>query len=765
MSHRAYAGILLVVSALLSVSPARAYRTEYRVLLDGKRKDGSEVCFYAARSATDPFALYFSSPVAMCLPADKILDVPPGMFHVFARHSDGYVSGYRDTFVNRGAPRPEQGYELLDIPLDPAAHVDFSGILPTLQSGQAVGVWLAQTKSRSATFFPLVNGESTLLVPADRPFVPMLVGSGVPISIGGVKSLAPGARYVVPPFTTSAGYGDVAIWMKLDGTSAAELSEDVPPPQVAIRADGRDVAPTVPLIYPLGANNTFVFFKNVPPGTHQLRSGAPAWLQVESPLVVRRGELTVRREPVILSPASVLTVQWTASPEPAAADACRGTNRGALNEPRATVTLLRCSAPLQGHELACVPFDRRTEIFDVNQKFVFENIVPGNYRLAVDPPFGASIVKDVKLVAAKEAREVLPLVAFSFFGRVSVNGRPAAARLIFESGESTSGDDGRYTATLAADPRTNTINVYECGSGTKHNYIPTSPIVQNAPFDIDIRESDVSVEVTEGDHTPVEDAVVRYSVVRPSHDIEPISIYSSDAHKTDSRGRIVLSAAPTDYSLVVCARKDGYEQSCSTPVLPKDWQSKPVSIVLRRARVGRVEGHAGVGQIAWVDQANRTTEQVAVATDGSFTFKLPHSPADHVVYFSDRLPLYALPMPDSPADGLPLVITLPRVGTRTFTVKVEPSPSGAGLVGLWVGGRYVPVNVLAQFEDSRNHDVVVTASGAVTLADIADTGELSVAYAPVNSQRDTNADVFTLPENVNAERHPVVGQSVVVPLR
>src|SRR5262245_7723695 len=105
----------MLAMTLVVAFPALGYRREFATMWEGHRKSGSEVCFYRGLRG-DPFSLFFTSGDVRCLSADLVLDFPPGLVHVFARHKDGYASQHRDYTVFGEPARPEQGYEKLEIP-------------------------------------------------------------------------------------------------------------------------------------------------------------------------------------------------------------------------------------------------------------------------------------------------------------------------------------------------------------------------------------------------------------------------------------------------------------------------------------------------------------------------------------------------------------------------------------------------------------------------------------------------------------------------
>ncbi|HYM59310.1 MAG TPA: hypothetical protein VEZ11_00305, partial [Thermoanaerobaculia bacterium] len=273
--HRRRAGFLLGAALLLSAWPSLGYRREYRVTSDGVRKAGSEVCFYRGDSAADAFSLFFTHDEVVCLPADSVLDMPPGLFHAFARHADGYVSAHRDFFVYRGAPIPESGYESLEIPLQPAAFVD---IKLTLAPGQSIGVWLAPTPTTGGTFIPLVTGEHTIMVPADTAFVPLLIEYHRPVAVGEATTLSPGERRSLAGFNSPAGTVDVVVWTKLDSLVARDVKGTLPPPEITITQQRQTYQPLFRLEDARRATHTLLFFKEVRSGPARLRVRGKWWV-------------------------------------------------------------------------------------------------------------------------------------------------------------------------------------------------------------------------------------------------------------------------------------------------------------------------------------------------------------------------------------------------------------------------------------------------------------------------------------------------------
>jgi hypothetical protein len=183
-----------LLTLLFCAGSAHAYRRELIVTMDGVRVHGAQVCFSSAAATNTAYALFFSYGEDVgCLPADAVIDMPTGVWHVFARQGKSGASATQDYLANRGDPMPEQGYESLEIPLHPAGVLDVTKLLPALEARNAsVGVWLDSTNETLSTYLPLVPGEHEIVVPANIPFVPIVTSGGKPLRLGSVMTVAAG---------------------------------------------------------------------------------------------------------------------------------------------------------------------------------------------------------------------------------------------------------------------------------------------------------------------------------------------------------------------------------------------------------------------------------------------------------------------------------------------------------------------------------------------------------------------------------------------
>ena len=744
-----------VVLLLLLAAPAFGYRREYVVTYDGARKVASEVCFYGGRAASGSFPLYFTYDRAACLPADQVLDIPPGLFHVFARHGEGFVSGDDDYFVHSG-PAAEDGYDKLQITLKQAARADVSHLLATLRPQQKIGVWLAPTETESGTYIPLIDGEKDILVPAGRRFLPLLVAGGLPVALGEPVTLAAGKRAAIPPFDAPRHGSDVVTWLKVDRVSDAEPDRGLQPADISLVAAGETIRPVFAPPAGTGVTHALLFFKGVPSGPAQLLTRGKNWVHSEVEIDTRAAAVTAVAEPLVLIPGATLNVVWDlgviAEARPCTADDAPA--------PRIEVSVLDCTSG------DCNPLAKRSVPFAASGSIAFEGIPPGDYNVVVHPPFARATSLETELYAGKETTLYPSLEAFRFFGTVTLDGKPVQARLFFESGEAQSDAAGRYSAVLASNPLTNLIGVMLCSDGAMRTYVPRDPIAENAVYDIELSERPLAVTVTGNAGAPVAAASVTFSQIRRQSGSESSVDYSSPPQTTNADGQVTFSRAPAGTPLVVCAEARGYLRACSAAfeITKSATRSTTIALTPSVAR-GKVAGHDGFGMLFFVAPNGVVTEEVQLAQDGTFDLRQAHTGAEHMVYVSSRRPLTVLPMPNDTSHP-ELLVTLPSIPSRSFSVTVPGAAGQSGFVGLWIGDRYVPLDALAFHLDHRGIDLSVRGEHPVEFRDITGTGPISVAYAPdPPANGGPFVDPFTLPQYANVRRQLVTASAVTLPAR
>lgn len=720
---------------LLAALPAHADRREYATTVEGKRKTGSEVCFYRGIEG-DAFSLFFTPGTVTCLPADAALDFPPGLIHLFARHKDGYAS--------IEAPNDR---ETLEIPMVRAGVVDFGSAVKNLRPKQRLGLWMG-------TFIPLVPGESTILAPAEMTVVPLLIEDGLPAAAGEPLYLAPGERRAAV-LQTAKDSSDVIVWTRVDRASLDGVRSQLVPPAITIRSGEQTYKPVMPLFADF---NSILIFRGVPRANAVLSVEGRMWKPVRRDIHVLSQPVTAEREPIPLIAGGSILLRWASGDAPPAAPECSPAQTSDIPSVRAA--LLHCTAAPDGGT-NCSTVSRTTTPYSATSSVSFDGVPAGSYEVSIEPPYGKRQSFAAAVVGGRETTIAVNLPAFSFFGSVKLNGRPVQARLVFASGQAVTDRDGRYTATLAADPLANQITIERCEDARTFTFIPHASPHPNAVYDIDVGLASLEVNVIDAGHAPVAGASVRFSPIKQVL-AEGNEIYFSSADKqTDAEGRVTFDDVPDGFKVSVCATHKQFARKCIAPVNLEELGNRPAVIQFDPLGMrGRVEGHTGVGSITAVSPAGLVTEEAQLGQDGSFQLRARHAAPEYLIYVSSTRALTVLPLPIAPQDEL--VIEIPASPARTFTVSAPDMKADAGFVGVWIGGRYVPLQVLNTHQELRGLDSMLYRNTSVEIRDIAETGPIAVAFAPPDPAARDFVDVFTLPQYAGAARVNVVGPSVIL---
>ncbi len=757
---------LVTMFALLTERSALGYRREYSVTWEGQRKPNSEVCIYRA-VRTDAFSIFFSDPDVTCLPADKVLDFPPGLFNAYARHRDGYVSSYRDFTVFPDPPRPETGYELLEIPLERAAYVDFSDVLKSLPAGDALGVWLAPSPTRASTYFPLVRGETSVLVPTDRIVMPLHIHRQVPVAVGEAVALGP-AEHVKANFAVLGR--TVVAWIDYD-RQAASGAEGLPDsPDVLLNTHGRIIRPVVPLFDP-DATGTLMIYRDVPVGPAEIFVRGMMWRPSRVAVSVDESPTIVVLPSVKLIAAGAVRVEMAHDARQEPLTPCEAGEGNA--PPRLTAHLLSCATPTE-----CKAAPPAGTISSFSDHVQFEGLEPGAYRVVMRPPIGKLAWVNVNVRAGRLTTASVSFPeTLRFFGTVTINGRPAAARLIFATGETHSNDNGEYTAELPADPLTNLIQIIPCSTKRELRFVPQAPIRPNERYDITLAVRSIPVHVVDSHGGDIANAEAWYGLVKPS---DPAGAsenrsfwYTSQRQQADAHGTLTFEDVPmrAGDAVLVCARREGYvsdlRRACVDGPSLNDADT-PVTITLAALRLhGKVLGHQGLGELAFVAQTGVIIERASLANDGIFSLKTRHEQPEYIVYVSAARPLTVASIPvEWGPGGDDLQLSIPLASPRSFTASADRADQ-SGYVGVWIGSAYVPLEVLAVHQDFRGHDVRIEKGKSVQIVDLAQTAPISAAFAPDADIPNGPAfvDPFTLPQFAGVHRISVTSPQIVLSSR
>lgn len=658
----------------------------------------------------------------------------------------------RDYTVNDGPRAPEEGYEKLETPLVRAAVVDFASASKTLGANQHLGLWVASTATSTGTFLPLVPGETTILTPAELTAIPLRIEGGLPVAVGDPIYLEPGEKQDAV-FRSHPETSDVIVWSMLDAVSVQGARNLLHAPAITLKVGDHTFRPIVPLYMP--ESSTLLIFRGLPPGSATLTTEGSMWKRITREIRVLQQPVTIARDSIPLVAGGSVVIHWTSGDASTTALECGHARTNDV--PLLRATLLRCAAA-DNEQKKCASVAVTTAPYEAVSSVIFDGVPAGSYRIVLEPPYARQQSLTADAFTGRETTLPANFPSFAFFGKVTLNGKPTHARLIFSTGQAVTGADGRYTATLAADPLLNQIQVEPCDEARTLRYIPDAAPLPNSVYNVDVRLATLTVEVTDPAHSAVGGALVRFSPIKQVRPEGTEVYFGSSEKQTDVHGHVTFDDVPHGFPISVCASHERFAPKC-VPIDLAKLEDRAAVIQFDPAGLrGHIIGHTGEGVLAAVASNGVETEEAPIHADGTFLFRAPHIAPEYLVYASGARPLTVLPLPlVAPAD---LAVDVPAVPVRTFTVTVQNMKAPIGYVGVWVGGRYVPLQMLNAHMELRGMDVTLQPGKAVVIRDIAETALITVAYGvPLPTAKDF-VDIFTLPQYAGVAQQPVQGPSV-----
>lgn len=335
------------------------------------------------------------------------------------------------------------------------------------------------------------------------------------------------------------------------------------------------------------------------------------------------------------------------------------------------------------------------------------------------------------------------------------------------SGYAVTDADGRYSAHLSRPPRALPVRIVDCDSGRIiAMHVPSTPVAENEPHDIQLTTNTLRLRVTDAANgQPIAGARVNAGVLLNRSN--GAGHFFEDIAPTDERGETTVANVPSAQDLIACARAEGYEAHCVEPFVMGGERERRESISLRRQvlRAGRVRASSAVhdGWIAFVSPAGQLLESADLSADGSFTFSREHAAPEYAVIVAANLPMLVLPLPDRAEAQLDLAV--PAVPSRDLQITIGPSlRQEDALIGLYVGGRYVPDQVLFRHQALRGMQSALRGRGPLRIPAIAETGPIHVMLGPAPGDLAARPveDVFLHPELIAGRPVKEVGATGIV---
>lgn len=723
MSSRVFS--LVILAGALASAPALGYRAEFEATFDGKRLAGAEVCFFAASTGADPLGHFFQSPDVSCVPADRVVDLPPGRWNYFVRHADGYVSARPGLLTYLGKPIPEWGYRSIPIELMPAALLTFEDV--RLLADEYVVAYYPTPFHGPSNAHPLESGHRELLVPAGTPVIPMIVRSGRPVAVGNPVTLTPGTVQKATGLDRQADRLDVVTWLDVDYDRISAMKDPLlKGPAVVLSTGLRDMPPLLEVPDPRFGHLALVIFRDAQPGS-RIRLRGQGWVADEIETSQTSGGVLVTSRGLRLTPGGVVKIVWEIprAYEPR----CRYQDAsGPLM--RATVRLLSCQLGLSRPDSQCLVLVEETvDPFESGGILEMEGVPSGEHWVELrDEPFGSAYTRFLS-VPGKAVRVSVAVETVSIEGRVVQRGAPvqASVRVGGFKAETDAGTGG-FQLLVAGEIDRAEITIQECGSGLLHQF--ERPLKKSARLEIELPETRLLAEVFDADTgrlVPGARASLAVGVAGGGEDTEFTRELLFDEERSLFYGATML---PLGRALRVCAFAPTHKHRCS------DWftlqavtEDRTVRLELeaKRGLSGRFESPEPFlrAVLFAADAGGVARETTAVDSNGIFQFDAAFPTGGYLVLVSQSHPLFAF-RPVKMSEELS--ISVPPGDGRRFVVQSGSRPSAR--VGIMVGDLRIPQHAFEEHQMRKSLGIILSPTAGVLIADVLEVAPISILLGP-----------------------------------
>lgn len=775
----------ILFGALLAVAADAA---TFRVQYEGKQLPGSEICVFNASSFDGPLERLTTFTSVRCLSADSDVPLPKGVWSLFARNKDGYVS----TGTLRVSDGRVEG-DQREIDLERAGHVRFGF---ELAKSEKAAIYV----ERSGVVLPLVPGESEVLAPAGAAIFPLVIEDRA-ISRIGVEILVDTARVVtIQRPAVNEGRRDFAVGLVPDRVAfdAIPVGER-PPGRIELAAGDAKPSSTVNRVDPVfKGREALALFRQVPSvmGKGVVRVAGDGWSSTGGELKAFRAE-----GPLRIAPTTSLSVHWSVlddvvklAAQLRRVQSCSRTQSPArpprdvpgVSDAGLTLTLVRCPALQAATQPDSVRKGMCTQVASATLdqtrmagSETLRGIAPGVYLLRLG--FGT-------LPAAFETIEVshfddiarIELRYDRWFGKVTRDREPLFAQIGMGDGAVSDPATGEYfTVSIPVPPPSPAIaarmfkdplpiDVVGCDSEVHVVFTPEEQPVPNTRFDIEIVPNHILLHVIDEKTTkPVAGAAIDYSAMR--RDYPDDALFGGPFGKTDEKGELRIDDVPRNREVEVCASHAGYRRNCASRFVMNDDREREVTIPLEvsERHTGRVLNPAVVGGLVmWCSADGRALESAELAADGTFSYESVHAQGEIVAVVSPGAPLLVLRQPVL-RDDEPFEIQFPAAPVRNFNVVLSRHAREVkGFVSLSIGDIVVPLNVLSRHLQARGVRPLFLSPGEIPVRDIVASGPVSFIFAPLSWAeiyfKDPTFDFFHLPAAAALPRVPAGNGATVV---
>jgi hypothetical protein len=751
--------LIVGIAIALCASSALAVRLEFTAQYKGRRMPGAEVCFWRAGEGAEPVGLYAQSDDVRCVSADDVLEVPVGRWLYSIRRGSDLVYAQPSVITIASPADEERGYKEVVDELRPAAVLDVSALRATNRT-DLLAVYVSNDRAESRPMLmPVGRDKTDAVVPADMPLVVLAIRDGHVVNATDPIALAPAELRKIPPFPAMpAERATVIAWITFpeDARQPGEYWKALGAPEAFLKRSGESSTPALPLFPAYRSDGALLLFRNVAHGRWTLGLKSDVWTPDGLELDVPSGGLIEAPRNLQTRPAAALRVRWSVGAPVAHEPTCAppATKPAVI---RTGAHLLTCEGLQPGVEVSAVNLSRCGDVevagsIDTQARVaLFSGVRPGIYVAEVREPLMPVRRASVILTMGERASVDLDLRSFDFFGRVTYDGAPFHGRLEFRHGYAISDESGRYEAHLDDDPHDLPVRVVRCDDGQLiHTHLPRRPISRNTPYDLVIVRNEVRVTVTDaGSGDSVAGAVVSCGA-STSDDIDR-GEFLHGIEATNGEGEAVVANVPNDRKLLICATAERYDETCAEMFTMGQARERTVSLTIRRiVHQGKliVPWPITSARVYFVAADGRELEHAVIAPDGTFHYRDDHRAPEYVVISGRGMPLGIVSLPETPPSLLE--IAPPSLPQQNIDVRIAPqNKQRDGLVGLIVGGRYVPDSAFFDHQSARGHQTIIYGRGPLVIPAVLATGPIDVMLGPephgYPREVPPGVDIFTLP--------------------
>jgi hypothetical protein len=691
-----------LIYSLVALSPAvfAADRVEVVAMFGGERVPDARACFSAevvvprGPRVIDALA---SGPETRCLPADKVLSVPAGIWHMYVVSDDPFlVSMHPFVFHRSRGSTDEENVSRLVSDLLPAAMLSVEMAAKALGPGESLAVYVTHEGSEASppALVPVSPGETEIPVPARTPVVPLIMRGTDIVAVGERVAIAIGGR-ADAKFPQEDGATIVVPFRLPHGGEVAEFP--------AIVLFHRRLNKIVTTYKPTATNWKGLLF------ARGVSAGKVAVLVDSEAIVARPVDVSVNaRDRVITIPDVVMRVAdvkaaiaWSIDGQ--FADAVRNAHRcgGETAAQSPSLRLYACEPGKQvsrpRHLDGCTLL--RDAVLPTKESGAVRWPIPSDVgeTFAELTYGGISAFERVNLIRGDPAASRITLAPRYITGRVTYRDEAVAAEVGCGGGVQATDTTGYYRCWRSAESPPVVVAALCDGSGSyRQTYKDEATVV-----DIRIATNTLQVRVVDAATSEaIPEAYVSLWEGSPYLMPEPDTTLLGP---TDESGMVRTSRLePREVS--VCADKKGFVRACEEQVIIEHDADTAVKLALRQESLldGRIMAPTAIidGRL-YVTVGARQLAEVVVEKDGAFALAIPPPPDAAFILVSRSLPLCVLGVAPS-KDGL-INLAVPGLRPKTFVIT-----SGTRTpVTLELGGVLLPSNAFARHQFLRNEQYVV----------------------------------------------------------